>query len=275
MYNTIEVVVMEIKKAEIAYFQKGGLNSDRIEGVRHVKILPYLSVVQSVEGNYDIALGSGSTLQTGEGGFFVAPSGVQQTIVHHTDPKSGRMICRWIFIDVEINRAYRLDDLYHFPTVLDETAQKEMNALFDRLFATEEVWETYSLCYQILGVLLRTAKPSRNDPNRGIHNAVDYIIENYTQKISLCDLARIANMSESNFYAAFRKRMGTSPIAYLNHYRLSLATDRLTATEDAVGEISYAVGIHDPLYFSKLFKKNYGMTPREYRLMHKKRFDTD
>ena len=83
-------------------------------------------------------------------------------------------------------------------------------------------------------------------------------------------LAGISNMSESNFYAAFKKQMAISPIAYLNNYRLSIAADRLTDTSDTVSEISYSVGISDPLYFSKLFKKTYGMTPKEYRIMYQK-----
>ena len=53
--------------------------------------------------------------------------------------------------------------------------------------------------------------------------------------------------------------MGISPIAYLNNYRMSVAADRLVDTSDTVSEISYLVGIQDPLYFSKFFKKYMGV----------------
>ena len=82
MYNTTEVMVLEIKNADIKYFRKYGFYNAQNENQQHVKILPYLSIVQSVEGSYDIALGDGVKHQTGEGGFFIAPAGVQQRIVH-------------------------------------------------------------------------------------------------------------------------------------------------------------------------------------------------
>ena len=92
MYNTIEVIFLDIKSAEIKYFKKDGFVSAYNDNTQHIKVLPYLSIVQSVEGSYDIALGNAATMQTGEGGFFVAPSEIQQTIVHHTNKKSGTMI---------------------------------------------------------------------------------------------------------------------------------------------------------------------------------------
>ena len=84
--------MMNITTAEIKYLKKGGFQSSSCENLKRVKILPYLSIVQSVEGSYDIALGNGNTYQTGENGFFIAPSNVQQTITHHVNPKSGTMV---------------------------------------------------------------------------------------------------------------------------------------------------------------------------------------
>jgi len=268
MYNTIEVMVLEIASAQIKILKKGGFYSVSNENVTHVKILPYLSVVQSVEGSYDITLGKGEQKQTGEGGFFIAPGGVQQRIVHHVNKKSGKMSAHWIFIDIEINKSFSLDTLYRFPVVVNNDSKKELNLLFDRIFETNDIWKNYSDCYALIGCLLKIAKPIPDQMQSGVQEAVTYINENFRNKITITELANAVNMSESNFYAVFKKQMGVSPIAYLNNYRLSVAAGRLTDTSDMVNEICYSVGINDPLYFSKLFKKVYGMAPKEYRITY-------
>ena len=268
MYNTIEVMALKTKGAQIKVLKKGGFYAVDNENVKHTKVLPYLSIVQSVEGSYDIALGRGDTLQTGEGGFFIAPSNVQQTIVHHVNKQSGKMSARWIFIDVEINKSFSLDTLYRFPVVINDDLKNELNTLFDRIFRTNDIWQNYSDCYALIGHLVRIATPIPNKGNSGILMSVAYINEHYKDEIAVKALANLANMSESNFYSVFKKQMGISPIAYLNNYRLSVAADRLTDTSDTVSEISYSVGINDPLYFSKLFKKTYGMAPKEYRFTY-------
>lgn len=259
---------MEITSAQTKYLKKGGFFSVNNEGVKHVKVLPYLSIVQSVEGSYDIALGRGNTLQTGDGGFFIAPSNIHQTIVHHVNKKSGKMSARWIFIDVEINKSFSLDTLYRFPVVVNDDLKKELNTLFDRIFETDDIWQNYSDCYTLIGLLVKIATPIPNKMHIGIQTAVAYINENYRDEITVKALATLANMSEPNFYSVFKKQMGISPIAYLNNCRLSIAADRLTDTSDPISEISYSVGINDALYFSKLFKKIYGMPPKEYRFMY-------
>ena len=265
MYNTIEVIALDIKNVEIKYLKKDSFTSVHVDNMRHIKVLPCMSIVQSVEGSYGITLGSSEPRQTGEGGFFIAPSGIQQNIVHHANKESGKMSCRWIFLDVEINKAYKLDTLYRFPIVLNEELKEEMNRLFDSIFSTDDFWENYSCCYKIIGTLLKGADSSQNKIGKGIQNSIEYMMKNYSKAISICDLAKAANMSESNFYNAFKKCFGSSPISYLNHYRLSLAADLLTETAASVSEIGYKVGINDPLYFSKLFKRANGASPKKYR----------
>lgn len=252
------------------FFQKNGFYSVYNENVKHVKVLPHLSVVQSVEGSYDITLGNGEKMQTGDGGFFIAPSDIQQTIVHHVNQNSRKMTARWIFLDVEINKTFSLDLLYQFPVVVNDDRKKELNRLFDCLFATDDVWDNYSDCCKLLKYLIQTATPIQTETHAGIQCAVAYMTKHYTERITVEMLSDIAAMSASNFYAAFKKNKGCSPIAYLNHYRLSIAADMLINTDKSVSAVSRLVGINDVLYFSKLFKKTHGASPKEYRSVYRK-----
>ena len=74
---------MEISKLDLEYFYKSGFTSDSFDGIRHIKTLPYLSVVQATEGSYDIQLGNGAHFNTGDSGFFIAPSHIQQVITRY------------------------------------------------------------------------------------------------------------------------------------------------------------------------------------------------
>ena len=118
---------MNITSAQIRLFKKGSFHSVYNEGVRHIKVLPYLSIVQSLEGSYEIALGNGAPQQPGDGGFFIAPSNIQQTITHHVNEATQKMSCRWIFLDVEVNKAFMLDRLYQFPAVIRNERKAELS----------------------------------------------------------------------------------------------------------------------------------------------------
>ena len=261
--------MVEILKAEIKYLRSGSFCSASNEGVKHVKILPYLSVVQATEGNYDIALGNGTTEPIGEGGFFIAPANVKQTIVHHVNPQSKKMSARWIFIDVEINDSLKLDTYYRFPVAIDDAAKQALNKLFDTFWESNDIWAKYSISYKILGILMSRAEAIEPPKHGGILTAMAYMTQNVTQQFTISELAQIAHMSESNFYAAFKKQFEISPISYINHYRLSVAGEKLSISDLPIKEIALSVGINDALYFSKLFKNEYGMSPREYRSIHK------
>lgn len=258
---------MEIRELEIKFEQCVNFKRMDMEGLHHVKSLPYLSVVQSVEGSYDIQIGDGPLYQTGDGGFFVAASQVTQNILHHSNPETHRMHNRWIFLDVVVNRKYRLDMVYRFPTVLPPAEAEEMKKLFDELFsAPDDICRRLSLHYRIIGVLLRAATPieysDKDDPLFGV---IKYIEKHYRQKISVGELAKSVHLSESGFYLAFQRVFQTSPIAYLNHYRLTLASYLLRETDKTIAQISEEVGFSDQLYFSKMFRRVFLVSPRAYR----------
>ena len=88
-------------------------------------------------------------------------------------------------------------------------------------------------------------------------------------EISISDMARYLNMSESNFYAVFRKNFGMSPIAYVNKFRISLAEEKIKRADGTIKDIALSVGIKDPVYFNKLFHRDHNMSPNEYRRKYK------
>ena len=246
------------------------MNSLLMDKIRHIKTLPYLSVVQSVEGSYDIRLGDGKTYSTGKRGFFIAPSNIQQTITHNADSSSGRMICRWVFIKIKLSSLYIMDDIYDLPVILPENYSREMDTAFEKLFSAENIFEEYACYYEIVRILSSVAVKKKDKVPSCIDSALSYIKENYANKITVGDIAQSVNLSESHFFSVFKKQTGVSPMAYLNGYRLSLATELMIKTSKTISEISDLTGIRDSIYFNKLFRKAYQMSPSEYRKIFKR-----
>ena len=260
---------MKVETIELKSGHKNGLYTSAMDGICHVKTLPYLSVVQATEGSYSIQLNNDITYNTGDGGFFIAPSNIQQTITHHNSRHSNLINCRWVFLETEINHKYAFDEIYDFPVLLPEDYKKQMNEVFDRLFKTDNVFEEYSCYYEIIHILSSVSDIKSERLPSNVLEAVFYIKDHYQEQITVADLAALSHMSVSNFYVAFKKVAKCSPIAYLNNFRLSLAAEALSNTDLKVHLISESVGIKDSVYFNKLFKKTYHISPSEYRNIYK------
>lgn len=92
-----------------------------------------------------------------------------------------------------------------------------------------------------------------------------YIKEHFPEEITLQDIADSASVSRSECIRCFRTVLKTSPVTYLNKYRLQYAAGLLSSTSWKISYICQQCGFHEVGYFSKSFKKIYGCSPSEYR----------
>jgi signal transduction histidine kinase/AraC-like DNA-binding protein/DNA-binding LytR/AlgR family response regulator len=103
------------------------------------------------------------------------------------------------------------------------------------------------------------------EAQRLVRQAMAYIHEHYAEPISRADLARHVALSEDYLTACFRKELGVTPIAYLNRYRVHQARQLLTNTDKSITEIALEVGFSDSGYFSRVFRREVGLSPEAYR----------
>ncbi len=126
--------------------------------------------------------------------------------------------------------------------------------------------------FYIQGRLLATiaALPPARQPKAAdsIDNAITYINEYYTSKLSNDELAKLCGMSKFHFIRRFTQRTGKTPQKYHTALLLSKSIMMLTDTNLKITDIAASLGFDDSLYFSRLFKKTYGMSPLEYRKRH-------
>ncbi|MFR4341964.1 MAG: helix-turn-helix domain-containing protein, partial [Gemmiger formicilis] len=92
-----------------------------------------------------------------------------------------------------------------------------------------------------------------------------YFSENYNEKISIEDYAASLHMSTTWFIRNFKQQVGTSPVQYILSLRMVNAQSLLEQTNYSVGEIAAIVGYDNPLYFSRVFHKEMGVSPMQYR----------
>lgn len=83
--------------------------------------------------------------------------------------------------------------------------------------------------------------------------------------LDIAAMASAMNMSRSAMFEKCRDIIGMSPLEYLRGLRFRKATEMLNSDEYSIASIAYATGFNDAHYFSKAFKKKFGMTPSEYR----------
>ena len=96
----------------------------------------------------------------------------------------------------------------------------------------------------------------------------EYLDQNYTSPITLDSLSETVYISKHYLSHLFKEQTGVSPIKYLTAKRMEKACQLLLETSRPVSEISKAVGYENPLYFSQVFKRIYGISPAKYRCGH-------
>ncbi|MDX8339367.1 AraC family transcriptional regulator [Draconibacterium sp. IB214405] len=101
-----------------------------------------------------------------------------------------------------------------------------------------------------------------NDP---VDLAINYMLENLKDKITLKKLAAVVHLSDSYFSRLFVSRTGFPPIDYFNQLKIQKSCRLLDNRELSIADVAREVGIEDQFYFSRLFKKVMNHSPREYR----------
>ena len=104
-----------------------------------------------------------------------------------------------------------------------------------------------------------------NAPDGRIEEILAYFHQNFQREIEVRECARRFNISESWLIRCFRERTGQTPQRYLTDIRLRQARELLTSSSLNIGEIAGLVGYENALYFSRLFRKYTGVSPRDYR----------
>ncbi|MCG7408773.1 AraC family transcriptional regulator [Paenibacillus sp. ACRRX] len=93
----------------------------------------------------------------------------------------------------------------------------------------------------------------------------NYIHEYYDQSLTIASLAEQNNVNRNRLSYVFRRHAGMGPAEYLLKYRINMAQEMLFASDAPVQQIAQTVGIADPFYFSRVFKKQLGISPTQYR----------
>ena len=98
-----------------------------------------------------------------------------------------------------------------------------------------------------------------------ILRAKKYMDENYQKEIALENVSKEVNISPHYFSKLFKDELGTNFIDYLTQLRIAKAKELLKDTDMNMKEISYSIGYRNPNYFSRIFKKIAGVTPKEFK----------
>lgn len=254
---------MELRSLCVCEHVCGGFDGSTVSSEPEVKSLPMLSVVQSVRGSYRVSLDGGDHYLTGDMGVFVAPRQISQHL-WHIPSADGTMDAQWVFLDVEINRLYKLDDLYDFPTLLPTAYNREIYDLISSIRSAEGLVPRLPALNRIVTILLECATPKHHVPEE-VNRLRSYVENHYMNPITPEDLSRVLHCSRSAMYRRFREYFGVSPSYYVNSVRIRRAQFLLTETDRPVGEIATAVGIPDVFYFARVFRSFTGETAGGYR----------
>lgn len=145
--------------------------------------------------------------------------------------------------------------------------EDEQNA---RQFGSEYV--KASLLQVVLVAIKRAQlrKPQINPPHstsRGelIEHALAYIDEHFQDKLDTAQLAHESGLSESYFRALFKDITGLTPLEYITRMRIIKSLEYIQRDGVTIRQAAEMVGIYDPNYFTRMFKKVMGYPPRYFK----------
>lgn len=138
---------------------------------------------------------------------------------------------------------------------------------------TEGCCAAYAALYEIFGFYAEHMPQLINagtSDEYGIEPILKYITLNiHRPELSVESVARDFGMDRVTLYRAFKKHTGSTPHEYIRKRQLHTADRLLRMSNISVKAVAGSVGFTDQMYFSKVFKKEYGKTPQEFRKLYR------
>ncbi|WP_396616179.1 AraC family ligand binding domain-containing protein [Lysobacter soli] len=149
----------------------------------------------------------------------------------------------------------------------DAARAKRVTVLLDALWRTDEPLAFDGLLFELLDAFAdqaRTARPLSRDAAPRFARVVEFLRENLARRLTLDELAAVAELSPFHFLRAFRTQYDATPQQMLMALRLFEAKRRL-ADGVAPAQVAADVGLSDQAHLTRAFAQRYGVTPARYQ----------
>lgn len=128
------------------------------------------------------------------------------------------------------------------------------------------VFKSKVLFMNLIEEMIVSAKRQLHDDSTDLMvQAVEYIRQNYADSISIAKISSLFGLERRRFAYLFEKHTGMSPSSYLTECRIRRSKELLTTCGCPISQVAECVGYTDSFYFSRLFKRQTGLSPTEYR----------
>ena len=146
-----------------------------------------------------------------------------------------------------------------------EAVGKDVAKLYKIFFAGEDYYDDFASLYMKKILLFALTRADDERPSGSAERAVEYIRENFRENVTNAELARHLGYHPNHLNRVVKAYTGMTLKSYLIATRIAAAKEMLASGDAPITDISESCGFSTPSYFSELFLRSEGITPREYR----------
>lgn len=141
---------------------------------------------------------------------------------------------------------------------------KPFASVADRIHNACSAIQIRLIILEIMELVCRQMANSRTG-SKPIKKVMEFVSAHYAERITLNDAAKLCHYSVSYFSRVFKAQTGENFVSYLNKVRLNHTVSRMATSSSDITQIAYSCGFNDINYYTRLFKREYHMTPQTYR----------
>lgn len=200
----------------------------------------------------------------------------------------GKERCKFISINFNVSAEQNkmflygtaLKDIAVYPKAVPISVMKSLYETMENAISEKEGYylDTVLILKKLLGIIMyrkhgniqiNDIKLSTSGEEEIVINCQRYITNNVSTAVTVEELCRVCNVSQSYLYKCFKSVLGISCKEFITSTKLDIAARALLQTNKSIGQVALENGFSNAYQFSNVFKKFYGMSPSAYRNLDK------